>query len=84
MLLKTSQSGVKNAFEYLAKLPFTKALLHKVSEAARGKCIAFFSLHRVLENNQELKTHPHFLNRSALTTKQVRAFLTQIKKTHYC
>lgn len=78
MLLKTSQDSLKTAFEYIVKLPFSKRILHKLSEAARGKCIAYFSLHRVLKEDQ--KTHPHYLNKTAITIKQARLLLSHITK----
>lgn len=81
MLLKTSRNGVKTAFEYLARLPFTKTLLHRLSELARGRSVAFFSLHRLLGDTVDLQDHPHFLNKTALTVKEARHFLTQIGKT---
>lgn len=77
MLLRTSQDSLKVAFEYFTKLPFSKRILHKLSEIARGKCIAFFFLHRLLDDSQ--KTHPHFLNKSAMTVKEARLLLSHIK-----
>lgn len=81
MLLDTSRGGVKKAFEYLVRLPFTKPILHRLSEAARGKCVAFFSLHRILEDNPDLATHPHRIAKSALTISEAGRILEKIKKT---
>lgn len=81
MLLNTSRGGVKTAFEYLARLPFTKPLLHRLNEAARGKCVAFFSLHRILDEGPDLASHPHYLAKTALTAGQARRVLKHIKKT---
>jgi hypothetical protein len=83
MLLDTSREGVKKAFEYLVRLPFTKPLLHRINEAARGKCIAYFSLHRILENTPDLCSHPHRIAKTALTLDEARKILEQIKKTLY-
>lgn len=81
MLLDTSRGGVKKAFEYLVRLPFTKPLLHRLSEAARGKCVAYFSLHRILEDGPDLASHPHRLSKTALTVCEARRILEKIKKT---
>jgi len=81
MLLDTSRGGVKKAFEYLMRLPFTKPLLHRLNEAARGKCVVYFSLHRILEEGPELAMHPHRLTKTALTIFEARRLLEQIKKT---
>lgn len=76
MLSNISREGIKTAFEYLSKLPLSKSLLHRLSEAARGKYIAFFSLHRILD---EIDVgHPHFMNRTAITYKQAQRLLTHI------
>lgn len=81
MLFKTSRGGVKTAFEYVSKIPFTKKLLHRINEMTRGPMVVFFSLHRVLDEHDAEATHPHILNKSALTTKDARKFLSHIKKT---
>lgn len=81
MLFKTPRQGVKTAFQYLTRLPFTKGLCHKISELARGPSVAFFSLHRLLDDNANLNQHPHFLNKTALTTKEARKLLLHIEKT---
>jgi hypothetical protein len=81
MLLDTSRGGVKKAFEYVVRLPFTKPLLHRLNEAARGKCVVYFSLHRILEEGPHLATHPHRLAKSALTISEARHILQKIKKT---
>lgn len=78
MLLKTSQDSLRTAFEYIVKLPFSKRILHKLSEAARGKCIAYFCLHRVLKDDQ--KNHPHYLNKTAITISQARLLISHINK----
>jgi hypothetical protein len=77
MLLKTSQNSLKTAFEYVAKLPFSKKILQSLSEIARGKSVAYFFLHRVLKDNE--KTHPHYLNKTAITVKEARIMLSHIK-----
>jgi len=69
-----------SAFSFFVKLPFSKSILHKMSELARGKCLAFFTLHRVLEDTQEDLAHPHFLNRTAITLKQAQTFLTRMHR----
>ncbi len=78
MLLKTSQDSLKTAFEYIVKFPFSKRIIHKLSETARGKCIAYFSLHRVLKDSQ--KDHPHYLNKTAATLREARILLTNLNK----
>jgi hypothetical protein len=80
MLFTTSQDSIKRAFEYLAKLPFTKNILHKLSEKARGHYIAYFSLHRVLEESPQNIHHPHLLNRSAISPKKAHRLLTYINQ----
>lgn len=80
MLFTTSQDSIKRAFEYVAKLPFSKRLLHKISEKARGHCIAFFSLHRVIDESQLFLQHPHFQNRTAITPRQAHKLLTHINQ----
>ncbi|HXW60629.1 MAG TPA: hypothetical protein VEK06_03730, partial [Myxococcota bacterium] len=81
MLFKTSRDSVKTAFQYFSRIPWSKAVLHRLSELARGPAVAFFSLHRLLDDNEELFKHPHFLNKTALTTKNARRILSEIKKT---
>lgn len=78
MLLKTSQDSIKSALEYLVRLPFTKHILHKISEVARGKCVAFFSLHRVIEDTAINLNHPHFANKTALIPRKARKLLSSI------
>lgn len=80
MLFTTSQDSIKRAFEYVAKLPFSKKLLHKISEKARGHCIAFFSLHRVIEESALTIRHPHYQNRTAITLKQAHKMLTNLNQ----
>jgi hypothetical protein len=78
MLIKTSKESIKNTLEYLVKIPFAKNLLHKITESARGKCIVYFSLHRVLEDSPTHVAHPHFLNRTAITLKEAQRQLSYI------
>lgn len=78
MLFSTSQDSIKRAFEYVAKLPFSKRVLHKLSERARGHCIAFFSLHRVIEESVENIHHPHLQNKTAITPRQAHKLLTYL------
>lgn len=80
MLIKTSKQSIKNALEYMVKIPFAKNLLHKITESARGKCIVYFSLHRVLPDIPASFTHPHYLNRTALTLKQAQQQLSYINR----
>lgn len=81
MLKKPSETSIKSALSYVAKVPFAKKLLHKINEAARGKCIVFFSIHRVLENDPKSQNHPHFLNKTAVTANTLDRFFKHIKKT---
>ena len=76
MLFQTSKESIKTALEYFIKLPFSKTILHKASEIARGKCVVFFTLHRVLEDDASMLRHPHFLNKTALSLKETRKLLT--------
>ncbi len=78
MLFTTSQDSLKRALEYVTKLPFSKTLLHKISVKARGHCIAFFSLHRVIEESLHTLRHPHYQNRTALTLRQAQKLLSYI------
>jgi peptidoglycan/xylan/chitin deacetylase (PgdA/CDA1 family) len=78
MIFSHSQSSIKNALEYLIKFPFMKNVLHKLSQAVRGKCIVYFSLHRVLEDSEKSIIHPHFINKTAITHKQAHRLLTHI------
>lgn len=78
MLFTTSQDSIKRAFEYIVKLPFTKKILHKISEKARGNCIVYFSLHRVIDDTKNDHNHPHFMNKTALTPKQAHRLLAHI------
>lgn len=80
MLFKTSRDGVKTAFQYASRLPFTKLLLHRLNELARGRFVAFFSLHRVLDD-ESLKDHPHYLAKTALGVSDAHRILSQIQKT---
>jgi hypothetical protein len=81
MLLNTSRGGVKKAFEYLMRLPLAKPILHRLNEAARGKFIAFFSLHRILDDSKDLANHPHRITKTALTCDEARKILSHIQKT---
>jgi hypothetical protein len=78
MLFTTSQDSIKRAFEYVAKLPFLSHLLHKLSERARGHCLVFFSLHRVLEDSSLNLAHPHRQNKTAITSRQAHRLLTEL------
>jgi hypothetical protein len=80
MLFSTSKEGIKTAFQYFVKLPFSKYFLHRLNEIARGKCIAYFSLHRVLEDSAADFLHPHLLNKTAITLKQAHRLLTHINQ----
>lgn len=80
MLFSTSQDSIKRAFEYVAKLPFSKRILHTLSEKARGHCIAYFSLHRVVEEGPQNLMHPHVQNRTAITLRQAHKLLTNINQ----
>lgn len=81
MIHNTSKIGIKNGFEILARLPFCKKLIHKASEAISGNSVVFFSIHRVLKDNIKSLTHPHLLNKTAITKTQAQKFLTQIHRS---
>lgn len=78
MLFSTSQDSIKKALSYVAKLPFSKRLLHKLSEKARGHCVVYFSLHRLLNENAANLNHPHYRDQTAITPKQAHKLLKHI------
>ncbi len=80
MFLKTSQDSIKTVFKYLTKLKITKNLLHKLGEATQGKSIVYFSLHRVLADGHNLVNHPHYINKTAFSVKQIYHILKESKK----
>jgi len=80
MLIKTSKESIKHALEYLVKIPFAKEALHRITESARGKCIAFFSIHRVLADAPESLFHPHYIHKTAITERQAVKHLRYINQ----
>ena len=78
MLLKTSQDSLKTVFKYIAKVPFAKTVLHRLSEAARGKSVVFFSLHRVIA--QELGERD-YIDPTALNVQKIKEIIIEIHKT---
>lgn len=80
MIFTTVKDSLKNSFEYFSRLPFTKSLLHRLNEKARGHSIVFFSLHRVLESSTSTMHHPHFLNRSAVLVHKAHSLLQKLNQ----
>jgi len=80
MLFRASQDSIKSVFQFLAKVPFSKYFLHRLSELARGKCIAYFTVHRILDDTPQDRVHPHYLNKTAITIKQAQRALTHLNR----
>ncbi len=78
MLLRTSQDSLKTVFKYITKFPFAKSVLHRLSEAARGKSVVFFSLHRVIDDQLG---ESDFIDQSALHVRQIKDIIIKINKT---
>lgn len=71
---------MKRVLGQVVRVPFAKGLLQRVSEMARGKCIVYFSLHRIIDREQAQKDHPHFLNKTAITKDQAKILLSELNK----
>lgn len=77
MLLKTSQDSLKKVFHYVSKFPFAKQALHRLNEAARGKSVVFFSMHKIVENDGL----EEYIDPSALDIKKAAHIIKEINKT---
>ncbi|MCA9507589.1 MAG: hypothetical protein KC505_04105 [Myxococcales bacterium] len=77
MLLKTSQESLKKIFQYVSKVPFAKSIIHSLSEAASGKSIVFFSLHQIINKNQ----NNFYVNPRAFDVEKLTKSLMEINRT---
>lgn len=78
MFFKTSQDSLKKIARYVSKVPFTKKIIHRLSEAARGKAIVFFSFNRIISEAREENMH---WDESMLTPQEFKKTLKSINKT---
>jgi hypothetical protein len=81
MLFSRSEEGIKAAFSLVTKLPFTKSIIHRLSETVRGKGIAYFSVHRILPKTKEFLRHPDVLSLRSVFQEELYRSLKQLKRT---
>jgi peptidoglycan/xylan/chitin deacetylase (PgdA/CDA1 family) len=81
VLRKASSAIIKGWVRQVARLPFTRRAMHRMSVAARGPSVAFLRCRRLLPANAAGEAHPDRYLGLAMTPDEFEAALVDIQKT---